>query len=190
MNARLRLTVALVVLAAAVAAGILVTQGGASHSQATLSNHGGAAVTIRGLRMRGATIHNGSVVAVRKGRAFYRLNVVGGGTCFGVGRASDIGNPGSVTCPAGGFPRTGGDLVLDLSVYEGTRHDLREFSLYRVEGFAADGVAAVEFFRPNGEVALRVPVSGNVYSASTVPRGPIAGLAALDKDGKRVWRSP
>jgi hypothetical protein len=190
MNARIKLTLAVVVLFAAVAAGILVTQGGASRSHAKLSNRGGPAVTIRGLRMRGATINNGNVLAIRKGRAFYRLNVVGGGTCFGVGRSSDIGNPGSVTCPAGGFPRTGGDLVLDFSIYEGTRHDLREFSLFRVEGFAADGVAAVEFFRPNGEVALRVPVSGNVYSAPSVPRGPIAGLAALDKDGKRVWRSP
>jgi hypothetical protein len=186
----MKLTLALVVLGAAVAAGILVTQGGASGSHAKLSNRGGAAVTIRGLRMRGATINNGNVLAVRNGRAFYRLNVVGGGTCFGVGRASDIGNPGSVTCPAGGFPRTGGDLVLDFSVYEGTRHDLREFSLYRVEGLAADGVAAVEFYRPSGDIALTVPVVANVYTAAIVPKGPIAGFAAVDKEGKRVWRSP
>ena len=67
---------------------------------------------------------------------------------------------------------------------------MKEFSLFRVEGFAADGVAAVQFFRPNGDVVLSVPVSGNVYSAESVPKGPIAGFAAVDKQGKRVWRSP
>jgi hypothetical protein len=80
--------------------------------------------------------------------------------------------------------------VLDFSVYEGARHDLKEFSLFRVEGFAADGVAAVQFFRPNGQVALTVPVSGNVYSAPNVPKGPIAGYAGVDNSGKRIWRSP
>ncbi len=190
MNAKMKLTLTLFVLVAAVAASILVTQGDASRPQARLSNRGGTAVPIRGLRMKWATIKTGNVLAVRNGRALYRLNVVGGGTCFGVGRASDIGNPGSVTCPAGGFPRTGGDPVLDFSVYEGTRHDLREFSLYRIEGLAADGVAAVEFFRPNGDVALTVPVVANVYTAANVPKGPIAGFAAVDEGGKRIWRSP
>ena len=190
MSSRLKLTLGLLVVGVVVAGGVVATQSGASRAQAKLSNRGGPAVAIRGLRMKWDTINTGTVLAVRNGRALYRLNVVGGGTCFGVGMASDIGNPGSVVCPPGGFPRTGGDPVLDFSVYEGTRHDLREFSLFRVEGFAADGVAAVEFFRPNGEVALRVPVSGNVYSASAVPHGPIAGLAAVDKDGKRIWRSP
>jgi hypothetical protein len=59
-----------------------------------------------------------------------------------------------------------------------------------VEGIAADGVAAVEFFRPNGQIALSVPVVDNIYSTSSVPAGPIAGLAAVDKAGKRLWRSP
>jgi hypothetical protein len=190
MNTRLKLTLALLVAGAAVAAGVIVTQGGASRAGAKLSNRGGPAIAIRGLQMKWAIVRTGNVLAVRNGRALYRLQIVGGGTCFGVGSAGDIGNPGSVTCPHGGFPRTGGDPVLDFSVYEGTRHNLREFSLFRVEGFAADGVAAVEFFRPNGEVALRVPVSGNVYSASSVPDGPIAGFAAVDNGGKRIWRSP
>ena len=46
------------------------------------------------------------------------------------------------------------------------------------------------FFRPNGHVALTVPVSANVYSASHMPQGPIAGFGAVDKEGKRIWRSP
>jgi hypothetical protein len=189
MSTRLKLTGALVLIGAAVAAGLLVTRGDASGRHARFSNHGGPAIAIRGLRMKLAPIRTGNLLAVRHGRALYRLRLASGAPCFGVGPATDIGSPGSVVCPRGGFP-SGGDPLLDLSVYEGTRHDLRELSLFRVEGFAADGVAAVQFFRPNGDVALTVPVSGNVYSAAGVPKGPIAGLAALDKEGKRVWRSP
>ena len=190
MNGTLKLTIAVVLVGAAVAAGVLSTRGSASQAGAKLSNRGGPAIAIRGVRMKSAPVRTGHVLAVRYGRALYRLNIVGGGACFGAGPASDIGSPGSVTCPRGGFPRTGGEPVLDFSVYEGTRHDVRELSLYRVEGFAADGVAAVDFLRPNGDVALRVPVSGNVYSAASVPSGPIAGMAAVDKDGKRLWHSP
>jgi hypothetical protein len=190
MSGRLKLTVALALIAvAASAAGVLVTRGGASRDEARMSNRGGREIAIRGLRMKLAPIKTGNVLAVRRGRALYRLQLANGAPCFGVGRAAEIGSPGSVICPRGGFP-SGGDPLLDFSVYEGTRHDLRELSLYRVEGFAADGVASVQFFRPNGDLALTVPVSGNVYEADSVPKGPIAGFAAVDKDGKRVWRSP
>jgi hypothetical protein len=189
MSTRLKLTVALLVAAAAVLAGVLISRGDASRDTASLANQGGPAIAIRGLRMKFAPVRSGHVLAVRHGRVFYRLRTIGGDPCFGVGFASDVGSPGSVVCQRGGFP-SGANPVLDFSVFEGTRHDVKEFSLFRVEGFAADGVAAVMFFRPNGDVALTVPVSGNVYSASSVPKGPIAGFAALDKDGKRIWRSP
>jgi hypothetical protein len=188
MSGRLKVTLALLVVVGAALAGVLVTRGDASRDAASLSNHGGPAIAIRGLRMKLATIRTGNVLATRHDRVFYRLRTVSGDPCFGVGFATDIGNPGSVVCQRG-FP-SGGNPVLDLSVYESTRHDVKEFSLFRVEGFAADGVAAVQFFRPNGTVALTAPVSGNVYSAATVPKGPIAGYAAVDKEGKRIWRSP
>ena len=187
MSARLKLTLACALLVC-VAALVAVTRGGASRDNATLSNHGRTTVAIR--HLASAHIRSGSVLAVRGGRAFYRLPRDDGETpCFGVGPAADVGNPGAVVCPHGGFP-TSGSPVLDLSVYESTRHDVREFSLFRVAGFAADGVAAVEFLRPTGSVALTVPVSDNVYTAANVPHGPIAGFAALDKAGKPLWRSP
>lgn len=189
MTRRVKVTLVLLVLAAAAVAGMVVTRGEASHDSASLSNPGGPAIAIRGLRMKLATIRRGSVLATRHGRVFYSLKTVSGNPCFGVGFASDVGSPGSVVCQRGGFP-SGGNPVLDFSVYEGTRHDVKELSLFRVEGFAADGVDAVQFFRPNGDVALTVPVSGNVYSAASPPKGPIAGFAALDKEGKRLWRSP
>jgi len=189
MSGRLRITLAVALAGAAVVAGALVARGHASRDAHTLSNAGGPTIAIRGLRMKIAPIKSGNVLAVRHGRALYRLRLPSGAPCFGVGSASAIGAPASVVCPRGGFP-SGGNPVLDFSVYEGTRHDLRELSLFRAEGFAADGVAAVRFLRPNGDVALTVPVSGNVYSAATVPMGAVAGFDAVDKDGKRVWRSP
>jgi hypothetical protein len=188
MSGRVKLVLALLVVAGAAVAGVLVTRGGASRDSAAVSNHGGPRIAIRGLRMKLATIRTGAVLATRNGRVFYRLRTTSGNLCLGVGVATDVGSPGSVVCRQG-FPSSGAP-VLDLSVYEGTRHDAREFSLFRVEGFAADGVAAIQFFRPNGNVALTVPVSGNVYSAASVPHGPVAGYAALDNSGKQVWRSP
>ena len=182
---KLTLVSAFVLIAAAVAA-VAVTRGDASRDTARLSNRGGPTISIRG---GVAPIRSGNVLAVRNGHAFYRLNRTNGTPCYAVGAASEIGTPGSIVCPRGGFPSSGSPL-LDLSVYEGARHDQREFSLYRVAGLAADGVARVEFFRPNGTVALTVPVSGNVYATTDVPKGPIVGYGALDKGGKRLWRSP
>jgi hypothetical protein len=178
----MRIMLSVAILVAAGAAVFAVTRGDASRDTASLSNHGGQAIAIRGFR-------SGTVLGIRDGAALYRIDREHGGPCFAVGTAGDLGVPGSVVCPQGGFP-TSGSPVLDLSVYESTRHDVREFSLFRVAGVAADGIAAVEFLRPSGTVALTVPVAGNVYATSDVPKGAIAGFAALDKDGKRVWRSP
>jgi hypothetical protein len=188
MSGRMKVALALLVVAGAVVAGVLVTRGDASRDTASLSNHGGPMIVIRGLSMKLATVRTGNVLAARNGRVFYRMRTVSGDPCYGVGFATDVGTPGSVVCQRG-FPSSGSP-VLDLSVYEGTRHDTLEFSLFRIEGFAADGVAAIQFFRPNGSVALIVPVSGNVYSAASPPKGPIAGYAAVDEEGKQVWRSP
>jgi hypothetical protein len=189
MNGRAKIALALLVVVGAVVAAVVVTRGDASRDRASLSNRGGPAIAIGGLRMKSATVRSGHVLATRHARVFYRLTTVTGQACYGVGSATDVGSPGSVACQHGGFP-SGSNPVLDFSVYEGTRHDLKEFALYRVEGFAADGVASVQFLRPNGDVALSVPVSGNVYSATGVPKGPIAGYAAVDQSGRRVWRSP
>lgn len=189
MNRKLKLAFAVAVVAAAAVAAVAVTRGDASRDTATLSNHGRRAIAIRGLNYGVAPIRTGHLLAIRSGHAFYRLDRTNDDPCYAVGTASDIGTPGSVVCPRGGFPASG-NPVLDLSVYEGTRRDVREFGLYKVAGLAADGVASVQFFRPNGAVALTVPVSANVYAATDVPKGPVAGLAAVDKSGKRLWRSP
>jgi len=106
MSTRLKLAVAVMVVGGAVVAAVLVARGDASRDHATLSNAGGPAIGIRGLRLKAAPIREGHVLAVRHGRTFYRLNTVSGDPCFGVGFAGDAGSPGSVDCPRGGFPRS------------------------------------------------------------------------------------
>lgn len=177
------------VVAAAAAATVIATQGNAGRDTTKLSNTGRQQVEVRRVVIRSVPIRHGSLLAVRANRALYRLDRKDAEPCFGVGPANDIGNVGAITCPRGGFPRAG-QPVLDFSVYESMRHDVRDLSLFRIEGFAADGVAAVEFLRPNGSVAVRVPVVGNVYATTAVPEGPIAGFAAVDKAGKRLGGSP
>jgi hypothetical protein len=129
-----------------------------------------------------------SLLAVRDARAYYRVDGKDG-PCVATGPADPPGELGTVQCPDGPFPSADRPVV-DLSVYESTSRQKRELSLYRVAGVAADGVATIEFVRPNGSVALTVPVSGNVFAASSVPSGPIAGLVARDAAGKQLWRSP
>jgi hypothetical protein len=184
-----KLIIAGAVIAAAATATVIATQGNASRDATKLSNTGRQQVEVRRVVIRSVPIRHGSLLAVRASRALYRLDRKDAEPCFGVGPANDVGNVGAITCPRGGFPRAG-EPVLDFSVYESTRHDVRDLSLFRIEGFAADGVAAVEFLRPNGSVAVKVPVAGNVYATTAVPEGPIAGFAAVDKAGKRMGQSP
>jgi hypothetical protein len=188
MSARRKFIIGVAVTAAAVATAV-ATRGNASSDGTRLSNHGSRSVAIRGLKLKFAPIERGSVLAVRGDRAVYRLARAGGKPCFGVGPATDIGNVDSAICSPGGFP-TAGEPILDFSVFESTRRDVRDLALFRAEGLAADGVAAIEFLRPNGKIALRVPVVANVYATRAVPQGAVAGLAAVDEAGKRLWRSP
>ena len=182
------------VLAAAVAiattiAAAFALRTDASRDMTRVSNAGRLVDDVRGLPARSADARDGRLLAVRGARALYRLDRSGAAPCYGVGPAADVGNVDAVTCTRSAFP-TAVHPVLDFSVYEGTRRDTRDLALFRVEGIAADGVAAVEFLRPTGEVALSVPVSENVYATTSVPRGPVKGMAALDNARKRLWRSP
>jgi hypothetical protein len=188
VTASRKLGLAGLVAAAATAAAGFALRTEASGDRTGLSNTGRSVTALRGLPVRTAHVQSGKLLATRSGRALYRLDRAQASPCYGVGPVADLGNVDSATCPRG-FP-TAVHPVLDFSVYEGTRRDVRELALFRVEGIAADGVGAVEFLRPNGKVALTVPVSSNVYATSAVPQGPIAGFAAVDKTGKRLWRSP
>ena len=181
--------IVLVALAAALTA-IVSTKGGAAKrdSLVRLSNDGRKITLQHGVIVREAHLERAALLAVRGRLAVYRLDSRHS-TCFGTGDSSEVGQVGSVECAHGPFP-TAARPVLDLSIYEGTTHGVRELSLYQAEGIAADGVTAVEFLRPDGSVTLKVPLSDNVYFTTDVPGGAIAGLAAVDKGGKELWRSP
>jgi hypothetical protein len=191
MTRERKLILAAVALLLAVAVGaVVVARPHASERAALsrLSNQGHHVHVQRADVWRRFGVRDVSLLAVRGARALYLLESRDG-PCVGGGPADKPGDLGSVECPIGPFP-TSQRPVLDLSVYEGTSRDSRDLTLYRIEGVAADGVASVGFLRPNGSVALRVPVTANVYAASVVPGGPVAGIAAYDAAGKELWRSP
>jgi hypothetical protein len=179
----------LTVLAAATAATVIATRTDASErgALARVSNAGRTVELAGGPFARAAGVRRGALLAVRGGRAYYRLD--GTAACFGTGPAAEIGDISGAECPHGSFPSPDRP-VLDLSVYEVTARGTREVSLFRAEGLAADGVSSIAFLRPNGKIALKVPVQGNVFSTSAVPNGAIKGLVALDASDRELWRSP
>jgi hypothetical protein len=181
---------ALTLLAAVATAVAVATRTGASGPTALsrLSNDG-RVITIDNSEIASRLgAHQATLLAVRGNRAFYRLDG-SDTTCFATGQARELGKIGAADCPRGVFPERARP-VLDLSVYEATTRGRREVSLYRAEGIAADGVAAVAFLRPDGTVAFTVPVRGNVFAEASPPRGLIAGIVALDATGRELWRSP
>ena len=190
MTTRLKLGLVVAALAALAISVALATRTNASEkgSLTRLSNEGRIVALRGGALTRALGTRQASLLAVRGTRAYYRVDGKDG-PCLAAGPAGDPGQVGTIQCPRGSFPSADRPVV-DLSVYESTSHVRGEMSLYRVAGVAADGVAAVAFLRPDGSVALRVPVSGNVFASNSVPVGPIAGVVALDSGGKQLWRSP
>ena len=190
MRSRRIIGAAIALAGATTAAVTLATWTSASKPGALAQvSNSGRVVTLRPDALtRRLGIDKASLLAVRGRRAYYLL-ATSKGPCAAVGLPGRPSQLGAAQCPEGHFP-TPDHPVLDLSVYESTSHEEHQVSLYRAEGIAADGVGAVQFLRPDGTPALTVPVAANVYSTTSVPSGPIAGVAALDTGGKRVWRSP
>jgi hypothetical protein len=123
------------------------------------------------------------LVAVRDGRAFYEIDSARG-RCFGVGSADAIGDPGGEICPTGApFPSTDRP-VLDFSVYEARPGgDRDQLTIFRIEGFAADGVSAVGVLNRAQRISLRVPVVDNVYEVNHLPPGLTGWVVPLDAGG-------
>jgi hypothetical protein len=190
MTGKRKLVLVAVALLVATTVGVVVVARPHASERAALSrlsNEGHRVSVQRADVWRRYGVRDVSLLAVRGARALYLLQSRRG-PCVGGGQSDKPGDLGSVECPHGPFP-TSQLPVLDLSVYEGTTRGSRDLTLYRIEGVAADGVAAIAFLRPNGSVAVRVPVTANVYAASTMPGGPISGIVAYDGSGKELWHS-
>lgn len=188
-----RLTASLGVFVVAAAVGVLLGhESRATDTRLAAFSTAGSSVSLSAREKRLARQMGAEelyLLARRHGRAYYRF-VGPAGTCFGAGPDDQVGLVTGATCPKNNTFPTRRHPVLDYSVYEGMSRDRSDgVALYRAEGFAADGIAAVAFLRPNGDVALTVPVRANVFSAAP-PRGPIAGIAGYDAAGREVWRSP
>jgi hypothetical protein len=111
------------------------------------------------------------LLAVRDGRAFYEVDSARG-RCFAVGSSEAIGDPGGEICPAGAPFPSADRPVLDFSVYEArSGADRDQVTIFRIEGFAADGVTAVGVLNRAQRISLRVPVLDNVYVVDPVPPG-------------------
>ena len=153
-------------VAAAAAAGAVGRDSGSSDAKLARFSNAGTQVALAKSQHRAARLMGADAVYLltsRAGRAYYR--VTGShGTCYGAGPGERVGFITGEECPEGTFP-TRDRPVLDYSVYEATSHDRSaELSLFRAEGFAADGVTSVAFLGTNGEVLLRLPVRGNVFA--------------------------
>jgi hypothetical protein len=165
---------------AAVAIAVRGANGSSRPDLFRLSTRGVRVTPTKGARAA-FRVESARLVAIRDGRAFYELDTPDG-RCFGVGSAASVGDPGGEACPDGTFPSPPRP-TLDFSVYEGRVGDRDHMTLFRIEGFAADGVAAVGVRNAAGHIALRVAVANNVYALDRVPPGLSGALVALDAQG-------
>ena len=124
-----------------------------------------------------------SLLAVRDGRAFYRLGDARA-HCYAVGDARSVGTVGAVTCWDDSQP------LMDFSVVDLSTGGQSEMTFFRIEGIAADQVSSVGVLGSNGDVVARVPVVRNVYAMSAPPGSPGRGLVALDSRGRPLVALP
>jgi hypothetical protein len=184
-----RMLLALVLLcglgaSAAVVVAVRAAHGSSRAGLFRVSNHGERIPAGRAARQafRAESVR---LLALRDGRAFYELDTADG-RCFAVGSASNLGDPGGEVCPRGAPFPSGLRPTLDFSIYEGQTSNRDEMRLFRIEGFAADGVAAVGVMNRAGHLAWRVPVASNVYELGRVPPGLTGAIVALDAGGSVI----
>jgi hypothetical protein len=124
-----------------------------------------------------------SLLAVREGRAFYRLGDARA-RCYAVGDARSLGTPGAIACWDGSEP------LMDLSVVDLSSGSRSEARFFRIEGIAADEVSSVGVVGANGAIVARVPVVRNVYAMAAPPQASGRGLVALDRRGSPLTSLP
>jgi hypothetical protein len=180
VNVKTCIVVALLALAAAVPAG-------AADALSTLSTRGTPVrLTHREARMlRPIVIEKAWQLTVRRGIAFYLLEATDGKRCWATGVGRSVARLGSLGCTRGGFPSAKQPLQ-DFSSFGQNRGDPR-MQMYRVAGFAADGVAEIRLLGYRGAVFARVYVERNTYLLLRPPKG-VDAMVALSADGDIVHR--
>lgn len=132
---------------------------------------------------------------VRDGVAFYVARSEAGALCLHVASAdapAPQGIRGSGGCmppeTAKRFPSPGMPVWSMTSYMSPPGGPRAGVFVHRLAGFAADGVADVEFIARDGSSIASVPVANNVFAASGLPQVPIKALVAHDADGNVVWQ--
>jgi hypothetical protein len=156
----------------------------ASPESLTVISTAGAPVTLTrqgdGLPSSGQAF----LLATRGSTAYLRVPLTDGQTCFFTGRAAERGafalGGGSCWTPAARFP------ILDLSPIQASGPG--GFKVLAVQGFAADGVAAIALKDLDGQTIAETAVRDNVYKLTAYPPGGVSALVALDAGGHVLQR--
>jgi hypothetical protein len=120
------------------------------------------------------------------GRAFYRATRADGKTCYAAGAADAVGAVGFTLCGAQNFPSPEAPVFAAPEVgAERTAPD--DWQLFRVDGFAADGVARVAVENRDGEIVGEARVVDNVFAIVPSHGGGIGTLTAYDAAGRVVF---
>jgi hypothetical protein len=180
VNVKTWVVITLLALAAAAPAA-------AADDLTTLSTRGTPVrLTHREARMlRPIVIERAWQLTVRRGIAFYRLEASNGTTCWATGIGRSVARLGSLGCTRAGFPSKRSPIN-DYSGFGQERGEPR-MQLFRLVGFAADGVAEIRLLGHRNAVFARVKVESNTYVLLKPPRG-VRAIVAVAEDGKLVYR--
>ena len=179
------------VLAVSVTVGALV----ATAAQGTTGRSGLSSLTragrepllipaaMRAALARAGASPRGHALAQRSGKTFVEFPRAGNGNCYGI-RKRDAARF-AFTCwsdfPSPAHP------ILDQSVFGAKAGE--PIHVIEAQGFAADGVAAVEVEDATGTAVARTPVVANVYSITALPRTGVR-LVALDDEDRALFAVP
>ena len=119
------------------------------------------------------------LLATEAGRAFYRLRRPPDVECYATGKASRLGEIGSMGCPG----RPGGQPLVEFGAFSQQRGERPRAD--RLEGFAADEVATVVAVDEHGNQLAEVAPHANVYVFRPAPRN-ARKVIALDANGDRL----
>jgi hypothetical protein len=127
-------------------------------------------------------------IAERDGRAYFVIDKSDGSHCFAVGDVGAADLFGAIACQRSPSFPSPEQPILDMSVFHGTMQQGMP-TLWRLEGFAADGVANVAVVTADGNLAAVTPVIDNVYVAQggALPDAPVREIVALAGDGTRLY---
>jgi hypothetical protein len=125
------------------------------------------------------------LLGTQDGKAFYRVQVTPRFSCWGSGKASRIGDVGTLGCPnvVGAYP-------LQSDNRESRGGSAGEIRYVRIDGIAADQAATVALIGEQNQRLATVPVRANLYSFPPPYPGGFLRVVALDQAGKELKPHP